>query len=77
MTAAAATAERPRAMTSAERQRRYRESHRKAGRGHRVIDDIGPAIAEGEPFEDDFEKCEAKWSALLAGARFTDREPLR
>jgi len=71
--------------TSAERQRRYRERNREAQRRfydahkprqakHRQApDDIGPAIAEGEPFVDNFDWCESEWARLMAGARFADR----
>lgn len=70
----------PTADTGAERQRRYRERRRQerySGGGrtrhHNEGDGIGPAIRDGEPFVDDFDKCEARWPRAMAGARFEDR----
>jgi hypothetical protein len=75
VTAAVAPADFDRRARNAEKQRRWREArraqdraqHRRAGAG-----DIGPAIAEGEPFTDDFDWCDAEWARLMAGVRFTD-----
>lgn len=34
--------------------------------------DLGRAIAAGEPFVDNFDRCEEKWARLMAGERFAD-----
>lgn len=63
----------------AEQMRRWRSAGASLGHTKRVNtgDDIGPAIAEGEPFTDDFDWCDAEWARLLAGARFVDVEAPR
>lgn len=63
---AAERARQERKRTRDARRAQEREQHRRATR------DIGPAIAEGRPFADDFSETEKKWSKLMAGARFVD-----
>ena len=65
---------------AAERQRRLRERRRSGEQAQPVerqalgtrendFRDPGPAIAAGEPFVDDFDECEAKWTAAFGAER--------
>ena len=53
------------------RSRRVYDDRSAYGRRN-VGDAIGPAIREGEPFTDNFTKCELKWARLMTGATFMD-----